>query len=94
MKIMARLHFPAATAICGITTLEQCGFEVRASSFLPEPDYVFVEATRDSSKTGDGCELGCEMLDEVEDLIRQFGGDVSDAGPIPAGAVPFEWDAY
>lgn len=87
MMMMARICFDADKAELGIAALRAQGYEVLTHTFPDEPDYVFAEAMR--NENGDA--FGCDMLDDVDHIIGPFGS-VSDAGVIPAGHVPFEYE--
>jgi hypothetical protein len=91
--MMARICFDADKAELGIVALREQGFTVLTQVLPEEPDYVFAEAVRDqaSSESDDVYELSCAMLHEVAHIIERFGS-VDDAGPIPAGHIPFEYE--
>jgi len=90
MMMMARICFHNSDAELGIAALRNDGFTVLSHVFPEEPDHVFVEASRDEvSDTLSEDELACGMLYEVIDITN---GAADDAGPIPAGHRPFEYE--
>ena|SRR5215831_6334982 len=91
MKLMARICFCADQAECGIAALRAHGLEVLTHIFPDEPDYVFAEATRDVGNEGDEHQLSGKLLDEVGHIVGR-GGSVDDAGRIPLGHKPFEYE--
>jgi len=93
MKLMARITFSANEAELGIAALREHGFLVLTQVLPEEPDCVFAEAIRDeaSSEGSDVYELSSALLNEVAHIIGR-SGSVDDAGPIPAGHIPFEYE--
>ena len=94
MMMMARVLFDVDKAECGVAALRNQGFTVLTQVLSEEPDYVFAEASRDqaNSEGDDTHELADAMLLEVEDIVAPFGS-VDDAGPIPVGHVPFQYES-
>jgi hypothetical protein len=87
MQMMARLCFHVDQAHLGIAALGAQGFKVLTHIFPSEPDHIFIEAMRDEDGED---ELG--FLHEVSHVVERFDGFVSDAGVIPVGHVPFDYE--
>jgi hypothetical protein len=90
MKMMARICLRADNAELSVAALRTRGFEVLTHIFPSEPGHVFAEASRDVGE-GDEHQLSGNLLDEVEHIVGR-GGSVDDAGRIPVGHVPFEYE--
>src|SRR5262245_26139160 len=91
--IMARINFHGDDADDGIAALRARGYAVLTHVFPDEPNYLFVEATREINSGDDGDSASCQVLDEVRAIADGLYGFVADAGPPPAGHVPFHYDA-
>ena len=86
MKTMARIGFPVEDAELGITALRNAGYEVLSHVYAEEPDYTFIEAYRDTDDSSD------IELTRVSAIVDPLNGWVDDAGPIPPGHIPFEYE--
>jgi hypothetical protein len=87
MITMARICFSAEGAELGIAALREQGYTVLSHVFPDEPDYIFIEACRDiDASNADG------ELDAVAAIVEPFGGWVDDAGLLPVGHVPFDYE--
>jgi hypothetical protein len=85
MKMIARICFPEDDAELGVVALRKGGYSVLTKVFDDEPEYLFVEAYADAASD----EL---MLDEIGEIVNCFHGSVADAGRVPTGHVPFEYE--
>jgi hypothetical protein len=84
-KLMARICFRRDDAELGIAALHNAGYSILSKVFDDEPNHTFVEAYTDS----ESAEL---LLTKTYELVEPFKGSVDDAGPVPPGHVPFEYE--
>jgi hypothetical protein len=83
--MMARICFPPDVDTQAAIAKRDYGYSVLTHVSDSEPDHLFVEASR-AAESADS-----ELL-TVAKLVDPFHGFVSDAGPMPHGHVPFEYD--
>jgi hypothetical protein len=86
MMMMARVCFDRDGAELGVAALHEAGYAVLTHVFAEEPDHVFVEASREVDTTAES------ELDAVNAIVEPFDGFVSDAGPVPPGHQPFQYE--
>jgi hypothetical protein len=84
--MMARICFDQDGAELGIAALREAGYTVLTHVFEDEPDHVFVEASHETDEADES------ELDAVNAVVEPFGGFVSDAGRIPPGHQPFQYE--
>ena len=86
MMTMTRICFDRNDAELGVAALREAGYTVLTHIFFDEPDHTFVEASREVDTTAES------ELDAVNVIVEPFDGFVSDAGPVPSGHRPFEYE--
>jgi hypothetical protein len=86
MIVMARICFDQDGAELGVAALREAGYAVLSHVFPDEPDHIFVEASREVDSADDS------ELFEVSAIVEPFRGFVSDAGRVPPGHKPFEYE--
>ncbi len=87
MMMMARICFDRNDAELGVAALREAGYAVLTHIFEEEPDHTFVEASREVDTTADS------ELFAVNEIVEPFDGFVSDAGLVPPGHEPFEYES-
>jgi hypothetical protein len=55
---------------------------------LDDPDDYFLEATK---VVPDAEQAMSAMMDEVDELVRPYGGGLDDVGPVDNDHIPFAW---
>jgi hypothetical protein len=84
--MMSRICFDRNDAELAVAALREAGFAVLAHVFEDEPDHTFVEASREVDTTAE-----CELV-AVNAIVEPFDGFISDAGPVPPGHQPFQYE--
>jgi hypothetical protein len=92
MMMMARICFDRKDIQRVTAALRKRGYAVEMHVFDDEPEHAFAEASREVDTAKGVREAADGMLNDVIAIVEPFAGFVSDAGPVPLGHKPFEYE--